>query len=46
MIKTKVAFLESRLSSSQFESNLKFLKSSDWLEKSRPVKKGPFVLIM
>jgi len=35
MIKTKVAFLEGRLLSSQSE---KFLKSQDWLEKSWPSK--------
>jgi len=34
MIKTKVAFLEGRLLSSQSEQSEKFPKSSDWLEKS------------
>jgi len=46
MIKTKVAFLEGRLFSSQsglFES---FSDCSDWLEKTRPSKKATFVLIM
>jgi len=45
MIKTKVAFLEIRLFSSQSElfENFKF---SDWLDKSRPSKKATFILIM
>jgi len=34
MIKTKVAFLESRLFSSQSKQFEKFLKSPDWLEKA------------
>jgi len=34
MIKTKVAFLEGRLLSSQSERSEKFSKSPDWLEKS------------
>jgi len=34
MIKTKVAFLEGRLLSSQSEQSERFSKSSDWLEKS------------
>jgi len=46
MIKTKVAFLEGRLLSSQSEQFEKFPKSSDWLEKSWPSKKATFVLIM
>jgi len=46
MIKTKVAFLEGRLFSSQFEQSEKFSKSPDWLEKSRASKKATFVLIM
>jgi len=46
MIKTKVAFLEGRLLSSQSEQFENFFKSSDWLEKSRPSKKAAFVLIM
>jgi len=43
MIKTKVAFLEGRLLSSQSEQSERFSKSSDWLEKSRPSKKATFV---
>jgi len=43
MIKTKVAFLEGRLLSSQSE---KFSKTLDWLAKSRPSKKASFALIM
>jgi len=39
MNKTKVAFLESRLLSSQSEQSKKFSKSSDWLEKAGPPKK-------
>jgi len=39
MIKTKVAFLESRHLSSQSEQFEKFSKSSEWLEKSWPSKK-------
>jgi len=39
MIKTKVAFLESRLLFIQSEQFEKFSKSSNWLEKSRPSKK-------
>jgi len=35
MIKTKVAFLEGRLLSSQSEQSEKFSKRPDWLEKSR-----------
>jgi len=46
MIKTKVAFFEGRLLSSQSEQFKKFSRSSDWLEKSRPSKKASFVLIM
>jgi len=46
MIKTKVAFVESRLLSSQSEQFKKYSKSSDWLEKSRPYKKANFVFIM
>jgi len=46
MIKTKVAFLVGRLLSSQSKQSEKFLKTSDWLEKSRPSKKATFVLIM
>jgi len=43
MIKTKVAFLEGQLLSSQSDQSEKFSKSSDWLEKSRPSKKATFV---
>jgi len=46
MIKTKVAFLEGRLLSSQSEQFEKFSKSYDWLEKSRPSKKAALFLIM
>jgi len=46
MIKTKVAFLEGRLLSSQSEQSEKFSKSPDWLVKSRLFKKATFVLIM
>jgi len=42
MIKTKVAddFLEGRLLSSQSELFENFSNFSDWLDKSRPSKKG------
>jgi len=46
MIKTKVAFLEGRLLTSQSEQFKNYSKSSYWLEKSRPSKKATFVLIM
>jgi len=47
MIKTKVAFLEARLLSSQLKQSEKFSKSPDWLEKrSRPSKNVTFVVIM
>jgi len=46
MIKTKVAFLESRLFSSQLGLFKNFLDRFDWLNKSRPSKKATFVLIM
>jgi len=46
MIKTKVAFLEGRLFSSQSGLFKNFLDYSDWLNKSRPSKKASFVLIM
>jgi len=46
MIKTKVAFLEGRLLSSQSEQFEQFSKSSDWLEKKPALKKAIFVLIM
>jgi len=45
MIKTKVAFFEGRILSSQSEQFEKFSTSSDWLEKSRP-KKATFALTM
>jgi len=44
MIKTKVAFLESRLFSSQSGLFENFYDCSDWLEKSRLSKKATFVL--
>jgi len=51
MIKTKVAFLEGRLFSSQSGLFENFSDCSDWLDKSRPSKSRPskkatFVLIM
>jgi len=46
MIKTKVAFWNGRLLSSQSEQSEKFSKSPEWLEKSRPSKKATFVLII
>jgi len=46
MIKTQMAFLEGWLLTSQSEEFKKYSKSSDWLEKSWPSKKVPFVLIM
>jgi len=46
MIKTKAAFLESRLLTSQSELFENFPNGSDWLDKSRPSKKATFVLIM
>jgi len=46
MLKTKVAFLEGRLLSSQTEQSEKFSKSSDWQEKSWFSKKATFALIM
>jgi len=39
MIKTKVAFLEGRLLTSQSEQFKKFSISSDWLEKAGHPKK-------
>jgi len=42
MIKTKVAFVEGRLLSSQSEQFKRYSKSCDWLEKSRPSKKSHF----
>jgi len=46
MIKTKVAFLDGRILSSQSEQSKKFSKNPDWLEKSRPSKKATFALIV
>jgi len=46
MIKIKVAFLKSRLLSSQSEQSEKLSKSPNWLEKSWPSKKVTFVMIM
>jgi len=46
MIKTKMAFVEDRLLSSQSEQFNKYSKISDWLEQSRPPTKATFVLIM
>jgi len=46
MIKTKVAFGEDGLLTSQSEQFKKRSKSSDWLEKSWPSKKATFILIM
>jgi len=46
MIKTKVAFLEGQLFSSQSGLFEYFLNCSDWLDKSWPCKKATFVLIM
>jgi len=46
MIKRKVAFLESRIFSSQSELLENFSNCSDWLDKNRPSKTAIFVLIM
>jgi len=46
MIKTKVAFLDGRLFSSQLELFKNVSYCSDWLDKSRPSKIATFVLIM
>jgi len=46
MIKTKVAFLEGLLLSSQSKQSEKFSKSADWLEKKPALQKATFVLIM
>jgi len=40
MIKTKAAFVEGRLLSSQSEQFKKYSKIFDWLERSRPSKKA------
>jgi len=42
MVKTKVAFLKRRLQTNQSEKFKIYSKSFDWLEKSRPSKKGYF----
>jgi len=39
MIKTKVAFVEGWLLSNHSEQFKKYSKSSDWLEKTGPLKK-------
>jgi len=46
MIKTKAAFLEGRLFSSQSELLENFSNCSNWLYKSRSSKAAAFVLIM
>jgi len=46
MIKTKMAFFEGQLLSSQSEQSEKFSKCSDWLKKSWLSKKATFVFIM
>jgi len=46
MNKTKMAFLEGRLLSSQSEYSEKFSKNPDWLKKGRPTKKATFVFFM
>jgi len=46
MIKTKVAFLEGRLFSSQSKLFEYFFNCFDRLDKSRPSKKATFILIM
>jgi len=46
MIKTKVAFSEGQLFSSQSEIFEYFLNCSDWLDKNLPSKKATFVLIL
>jgi len=46
MIKTKVAFIEGRLFSSQSKLFEYILSGSDWLDKSRPSKKATFALLM
>jgi len=42
MIKTKVAFLEGRLLSSQSDQSEKFSKSTDWLQKKAGPPKSHF----
>jgi len=42
MVKTKVAFLEGRLLSSQLEQLKKYSKSFDWLEKKQALQKQHF----
>jgi len=46
MIKTKVAFLEGRLFSSQTELFENFLNCSNWLDQSLLSKTATFILIM
>jgi len=46
MIKTKVAFLEGRLFSSQSKLLEDLSDCSNWLDKSLPSKKATFVLIL
>jgi len=46
MIKTKVAFSEGRLLTSQSKQFKNYSKSFYWLEKSWPSKNATFVLIM
>jgi len=46
MIKTKVAFLEGQLFSSQLVLFEYFLNCCDWLVKSRPSKTATLILIM
>jgi len=46
MIKTKMAFMDGWLFSSQSGLFKNISDCSDWLNKSRPFKKATFVLIM
>jgi len=46
MSKTKVAFLEGRLSSSRSKQFKQYTKSSNWLEKNLALQKATFVLLM
>jgi len=46
MIKSKVAFLEGQLFSSQSDLFENFSDCFDWLDKTRPSKKATFVLIL
>jgi len=45
MSKTKVAYLEGRILSSQSKQFKKYSKNFDWMEKAGPPKKH-FVLVM